>query len=278
MRVIAVGVVVTCVCFTAAVGAWQARQPAGPLRIVVLEGEDAVNIIQQKTAVRPMVEVRDANNLPVAGATVVFTIQQGGGAARAAAFANGRSAFTVTTDAAGRAASGPLRALGSGALRIEVQASYQGQAATATITQTNFATAAEAAQAGRSVSPGGGSSAAGGGGAPGGGALSTAGTIAGIGAAAVGGALAVDDATSRSCTSDSDAAFADIQAAVEACGNRSSPQCTTAGQRAATSLGAWCSCDGRENVDAALRREGASLAVLIELAGIGNVAFPASCR
>jgi hypothetical protein len=40
-------------------------QPA--LRIVVIEGEDAVNVIQQKTAVAPVIEVRDRNNLPVPG-------------------------------------------------------------------------------------------------------------------------------------------------------------------------------------------------------------------
>ena len=54
-------------------GAPQAAQPA--LRVVVIEGEDAVNIIQQKTAVRPVVEVRDRNNLPVPGAMVTFSIQ-----------------------------------------------------------------------------------------------------------------------------------------------------------------------------------------------------------
>ena len=57
-------------------------QQAPSLRIVVLEGEGAVNIIQQKTAVRPLVEVRDRNNLPVAGATVTFTIGGGGQAPR----------------------------------------------------------------------------------------------------------------------------------------------------------------------------------------------------
>lgn len=38
-------------------------QPAATpaLRIVVLEGEDAVNIIQQRTAITPVVEVRDRN-------------------------------------------------------------------------------------------------------------------------------------------------------------------------------------------------------------------------
>src|SRR5688572_15794414 len=47
------------------------------LRIVVLEGEGAVNIIQQKTATAPVVEVRDQNDLPASGATVRFAIRGG---------------------------------------------------------------------------------------------------------------------------------------------------------------------------------------------------------
>lgn len=45
------------------------------LKIIVVAGEDAVNIIQQKTAVAPIVEVRDRNDNPVAGALVTFSIQ-----------------------------------------------------------------------------------------------------------------------------------------------------------------------------------------------------------
>ena len=130
------------------------------LRIVVIEGEDAVNIVQQKTAVRPLVEVRDSNNLPVAGATVLFTLFRTGGNA-AASFANGQSAVTVTTDAVGRAASSPLQAIGTGAVRIDVQATYQGQVATTTINQTNFATPADAAKAGRTPTQAAGAAAAG---------------------------------------------------------------------------------------------------------------------
>lgn len=44
--------------------------PAG-LHITVLEGEDGVNILKTKMAVKPVVEVRDRNNLPVSGAAVV---------------------------------------------------------------------------------------------------------------------------------------------------------------------------------------------------------------
>lgn len=76
-------------------------EQASSLKIVVLEGEGAVNIIQQKTAVRPLVEVRDRNNLPVAGATVTFSI---GGGGSGAAFAGGVQTLTVTTNAVGQAA------------------------------------------------------------------------------------------------------------------------------------------------------------------------------
>ena len=47
------------------------------LRIVVIAGEDAVNIVQQKTAVAPIIEVRDRNDQPVAGAVVNFAIRGG---------------------------------------------------------------------------------------------------------------------------------------------------------------------------------------------------------
>ena len=166
-------------------------QPA-PLQIVVLEGEGAVNIIQQKTAVSPLVEVRDANNLPVPGATVTFTI--GGG--QPAAFAGGTPTLTVTTNATGQAVASGLNATGPGAIRIQVQAAHQGRIATTAITQTNFATAAAAAAAGAAVQAGGaaagagsGAGAAAGAGAAGGGGLSAT-TIAIVGAAVGGGAVA----------------------------------------------------------------------------------------
>ncbi len=114
---------------------------AAALRIVVLEGEGAVNIIQQKTAVRPLIEVRDRNNVPVAGATVTFTI--GGG--QPAVFAGGAQTLTVTTNAAGQAAGIGFTAIGNGVVQIQAQAAYQGQIATATISQTNVGTAAAAA-------------------------------------------------------------------------------------------------------------------------------------
>jgi hypothetical protein len=89
------------------------RPPATPpslLRIVVIAGEDAINVIQQKTAVAPVIEVRDRNDQPVAGATVRFAIQGG------RATFNGARTLTLTTNAAGQAAATGLTPTGTGAL------------------------------------------------------------------------------------------------------------------------------------------------------------------
>ena len=144
------------------------------LRIVVIEGEGAVNIIQQKTAVAPIVEVRDRNNVPVAGATVTFTIQGG----KQAVFAGGSQTLTVTTNAAGRAAAAAINPLSSGTVQIQTAAAFQGQTAVATITQTNVMTAAQAGAAAASTGGGGGGGIG-------------AGTIAGIAGGAVAAGAAV---------------------------------------------------------------------------------------
>ncbi len=146
------------------VGAGRARMQtpvaqSSELRIVVITGEDAVNIIQQRTAVAPIVEVRDRNNTPVAGALVTFSIQGG----QNATFGGGLRSVTMVTNAAGRAATASLTPTASGAVRINVAATFQGQTAAVTITQTNVMTAAQAAS-GSAVSGAAGGSAAGGGG------------------------------------------------------------------------------------------------------------------
>ena len=156
------------------------QQPAG-LKIVVIAGEDAVNVIQQRTAVAPIVEVRDRNNVPVAGVPVTFTVGGSG-----ASFAGGVNTITVTTNALGQAAASGLTPTASGALRITASAALQGQTATATIAQTNVMTAAQAAAAGGGTSTTAGTGAA----AAGGGGGISATTIGLIGAAAAGGAVA----------------------------------------------------------------------------------------
>ncbi len=103
---------------------------ASGLRIVVVEGEDAVNIVQQKTAVAPVVEVRDRNDQPVAGVLVRFAIRSG-----RATFGGART-LSVTTNAAGRAVAAGLTPTGSGALQIGASAAFQGQTTAITIAQT----------------------------------------------------------------------------------------------------------------------------------------------
>ena len=169
------------------------QRAAGDLRIVVIAGEGAVNIIQQKTAVAPIIEVRDRNNLPVAGATVTFSVGGSG-----ASFGTG-STLTVVTNAAGQATAAGLTPTAAGAVQINVTAAMQGQLASAAITQTNFVTAQAAAAAGSTGGAAGGGAAGGGGGASGGAAGAGAGagggisatTIGLVGAAVAGGAVAV---------------------------------------------------------------------------------------
>ena len=124
-------------------GGIAANAQGPPLRIVVLSGEDSVNIIQQKTAVAPLVEVRDRNNNPVSGAVVTFAVQGG----KAAAFQGGATTMTIATNAAGQAAATGLTPLTAGAVNISVEAAFQGQVVTAAISQVNVMTAAEAAAA-----------------------------------------------------------------------------------------------------------------------------------
>jgi hypothetical protein len=170
---------------SATVGGEQRSAPSGDLKIVVIAGEGAVNIIQQRTAVAPIVEVRDRNNLPVSGASVTFSVGGSG-----ATFGSG-STLTVVTNAAGQATAAGLTPTTAGAVQINVTASFQGQLATAAVTQTNFATAQAAAAAGSGAAGGGGGASgagAGAGAAGAGGGISMT-TIGIIGGAVAGGVV-----------------------------------------------------------------------------------------
>jgi hypothetical protein len=123
-----------------------AQQPG--LRVVIVEGDGAINNINQKINVQPAVEVRDDSNQLVEGAAVVFSLPtQGPGGI----FANGTNTLTATTDRLGRATASGIRLnRQTGKFDIRVTASQGGQTASATITQTNVS--------GVSSSSGGGSS------------------------------------------------------------------------------------------------------------------------
>lgn len=113
----------------------QAPEPAGELTIAIIEGDNFVNNIRRGTARDPVVEVRDRNRKPVAGALVLFALPESG---PSGTFANGARTLSVTTDQQGRAVAKGLQPnKQAGQFQIAITASLGAQVATATITQTN---------------------------------------------------------------------------------------------------------------------------------------------
>lgn len=114
-----------------------AQAPQGGLRLVIIEGDGAINNVRQRVNRDPIVQVEDENRRPIAGAAVVFFLPDQG---PSGTFANGMRSLTVTTDAQGHATATGMRPNNqAGQLQIRVTASFQGQSATAIITQTNVA-------------------------------------------------------------------------------------------------------------------------------------------
>lgn len=185
IRLVSVVAIALLVCSTAQA---QNSAPAGSLKIVVISGEDAVNIIQQKTAVAPVIEVRDRNDLPVLGVAVTFSVSGPG-----ASFAGGVQSITVVTNATGQAAAAGLTPTATGAINISATATFQGQTAIATIAQSNVMTAAEAVSTTTGATGGAGSTTGGTTGAAGGGVGGLSGATLGIigGVAGAGGLVAV---------------------------------------------------------------------------------------
>lgn len=105
------------------------------LKIEVIEGNDFVNNIRQRTARDPVVEVRDRNNKPLAGVAVTFKLPTSG---PSGSFSNGLQTFTTTTDANGRAVGQGLKPnSNAGQVRIEVEAQQGGRVARAVINGKN---------------------------------------------------------------------------------------------------------------------------------------------
>ncbi len=120
-----------------------AQQAPMKLKIVIVEGEGAINNIRQRTAREPIVQVEDENDRPVAGATVLFLLPESG---PGGTFPNGARSLTVMTDSNGRAVAKGLRPNNeAGKFQIQVEASYQNLTATTTINQANAVLTAAAA-------------------------------------------------------------------------------------------------------------------------------------
>jgi hypothetical protein len=142
------------------------------LRILILEGEGAINNIRQRTARDPLVQVVDENDRPIAGAAVTFLLPSQGASGT---FANGARSLTILTNSQGTAsAAGLTPNTVAGNMSIQVSASYQGQVTSATISQVNAVSGAAATTAGAGAGAGAGGGISG----------ATIGIIAGIAAAA----------------------------------------------------------------------------------------------
>lgn len=121
------------------------------LRIVIVEGEGAINNVKQRVNREPIVLVEDESHKPVAGASVTFFLPgQGPGGT----FANGTNSLTTTTNTQGQAVARGIRFNNqAGAMEIRVSASLAGQTASAIITQTNvLGSAASGGSAGGGMS------------------------------------------------------------------------------------------------------------------------------
>ena len=110
------------------------------IKLVIQEGQGAINNIQQHHAKEPVVQVTDENGAPIAQASVTFQLPETG---PGGAFADDHKMLTVQTDEKGLAVGRGLHPNQSaGQFQIRVTASFQGSTASAVISQINAAPAA----------------------------------------------------------------------------------------------------------------------------------------
>lgn len=113
----------------------QTERESHGLKLVVLEGDGAINNIKEGRAREPVVQVLNAADQPVAGAVVSFVLPALG---PTAVFSNGSSTLSIPTDQEGKAVARGLRPNNVvGQFEIRVTAVFEGSLARAVITQTN---------------------------------------------------------------------------------------------------------------------------------------------
>ena len=111
-----------------------------PFRIVVREGEGAINNIHQVVNRAISVEVDDTNHNPLSGVSVTFFLPNDG---PSGLFPNGSRVLTVFTDEKGIATSRSIRFNNQvGIMPVRVVASLFSQTSSTTVNQTNVASAA----------------------------------------------------------------------------------------------------------------------------------------
>jgi len=106
-----------------------------PIKIVIQEGQGAINNIQQHRAKEPVVQVTDENGAPIQQASVTFQLPETG---PGGSFADGNKMLTVQTDEKGLAVGRGLRPNATeGKFEIHVTASFQGSTANELISEIN---------------------------------------------------------------------------------------------------------------------------------------------
>jgi hypothetical protein len=112
-----------------------AAQAKSGLKIMVIDGEGAINNIQLGSGKEPVVEVRDQSDRPVAGAKVTFTLPERG---PSGTFFGASRTVTVPANDQGRATATGFRPnLQEGRFQIQVTAAAGESTATTVINQTN---------------------------------------------------------------------------------------------------------------------------------------------
>lgn len=114
----------------------QQSAPPAELKILIIDGDGAINNIRQRTAREPIIQVEDENHRPVAGAAVTFTLPQNGASG---VFGSSSHTFTAFTDANGRAVAQGLQPNSvAGNVQIRVDVSSQGRSGHTVINQKNI--------------------------------------------------------------------------------------------------------------------------------------------
>src|SRR5579872_4896202 len=114
---------------------WIAIAQQTGIAIRIVEGDGAINSIRLRRGHDPVVQVLDRTGAPVAGATVTFLLPASGASAT---FQDGGLSQTMQTGSDGRASAHGLRPNSlAGPFRIRVTASWQGEAAGGSLSQTN---------------------------------------------------------------------------------------------------------------------------------------------
>lgn len=109
------------------------------LKMLVLQGQNAVNSIRDGTATIPVVEVHDENDLPLEGADVVFELPATG---PGGTFPGGQFVKSVTSNLQGQAGAAFMPNALPGRFAIKVTATLRDRTGHTTIAQTNVLEAA----------------------------------------------------------------------------------------------------------------------------------------